>query len=305
MKLRTILLGAFAAAAIGAPASAGVIFDETSGMNLEARGIAFMNGLYEGYVALSRERDWNTDVLDAEHFNHKARRAARRSSTMPDAVMDRDLSEDDQAVFTAAMKRLRTVFDRGARHMAPIDSAQAQVSYDCWIEAAEGTNPATGWSSHSAWRADDVERCKADFEAAIARAEAAANLQLTGAPTKAPMAAPPQAMAAPDAFIIYFAWDSAALDTTGKGIIDDAVATASRLGIVDFTITGHADRSGPDSYNLDLSLRRANSVRTELIARGVKSSGISVAGRGEAEPAVATADGVREAANRRVEIILL
>jgi OOP family OmpA-OmpF porin len=37
----------------------------------------------------------------------------------------------------------------------------------------------------------------------------------------------------------------------------------------------------------------------------VKASGISVAGRGEAEPAVPTADGVPEAANRRVEIILL
>ncbi len=302
MKLRTILLGAFAAAAIGAPASAGVIFDKTSGLNLEARGTAFMNGLYEGYVELSKERDWNTDFLDAEHFNHKARRAARRASTMPDAVMDRDLTEDDQAAFTAALKRLRTAYDRGARHRAPIDSAQAQVSYDCWIEAAEGT--ITGWFG----RTEDVERCKADFEAAIAKAEAAANLQLTGAPpAKAPMAAPApaQAMAAPHACIIYFAWDSVALDSTGTGIIDDAVAAANRLGIVDFTITGHADRSGPDSYNLYLSLRRADSVRNELIARGVKSGGISVAGRGEAEPAVPTADGVRELANRRVEIILL
>ncbi len=304
MKLRTLLLGAFAAAAIGAPASAGVIFDETSGLNLEATGTAFMNGLYEGYVELSKERDGNMDVLDAEYFNHKARRAARRASTMPDAVMDRILTEDDQAAFTAALKRLRTVYDRGARHMAPIDSAQAQVSYDCWIEAAEGT--IAGWASNRSGRAADVERCKADFEAAIAKAEAVANLHLTGAPPpKAPMAAPAQAMAAPDPFIIYFAWDSAALDSTGRGIIDDAVASANRLGIVDFTITGHADRSGPDSYNLDLSLRRANSVRTELIARGVKAGGISVAGRGEAEPAVATADGVREPANRRVEIILL
>jgi OOP family OmpA-OmpF porin len=42
-----------------------------------------------------------------------------------------------------------------------------------------------------------------------------------------------------------------------------------------------------------------------LIARGVKEGGISVAGRGEAEPAVPTEDGVREPANRRVEIILL
>ncbi len=52
-------------------------------------------------------------------------------------------------------------------------------------------------------------------------------------------------------------------------------------------------------------MRRANSVRDALVARGVKAHGISLAGRGEAEPAVPTADGVREPANRRVEIILL
>ena len=57
--------------------------------------------------------------------------------------------------------------------------------------------------------------------------------------------------------------------------------------------------------NRQLSLRRADSVRSALISRGVKEGGISVAGRGEAEPAVPTADGVREPANRRVEIILL
>jgi OOP family OmpA-OmpF porin len=84
-----------------------------------------------------------------------------------------------------------------------------------------------------------------------------------------------------------------------------AVATAEKHGIVDYSVTGHADRAGPEAYNLDLSLRRANAVRDALIQRGVKASGISVAGRGEAEPAVPTADGVPEAANRRVEIILL
>ncbi len=88
-------------------------------------------------------------------------------------------------------------------------------------------------------------------------------------------------------------------------MIDDAVATANDLGIADYTITGHADRSGAEDYNLQLSLRRADAVRSELISRGVKEGGISVAGRGEAEPAVPTADGVREPANRRVEIILL
>jgi OOP family OmpA-OmpF porin len=115
----------------------------------------------------------------------------------------------------------------------------------------------------------------------------------------------PMPMAAPKPFIIYFAWDSDVIDAAGMRIIDQAVAMADELGIVDFSVTGHADRSGPEEYNLGLSLRRANNVRDALTTRGIKAGGISVAGRGEAEPAVPTADGVREPANRRVEIIFL
>jgi OOP family OmpA-OmpF porin len=41
-----------------------------------------------------------------------------------------------------------------------------------------------------------------------------------------------------------------------------------------------------------------------LIAGGVPAEAITVAGRGESELAVPTADNVKEQANRRVEIIL-
>ncbi|MEE8189589.1 MAG: OmpA family protein [Kiloniellales bacterium] len=311
MKAKGTLLGVFVALALLAPAKADLIFDDTSGIGLETKGIAFMNALYDGYVALSQERQWATDLVDAEHFNHKARRSARRSSTQPDQLMDRELLDEDKAELAAALARLRVGFDRGGRYVAPADAAKAQVSYDCWIEAAEGTNPKYGWASHSSWRLDDVERCKGDFEAAMAKVEAAANYSLTGmagaAPAPAVAAVPvsPTAGPSPEPFLLHFAFDSAAIDGAGNGVIDDAVAAANQFGILDFSVTGHADRSGPEAYNLELSLRRANAVRDALVDRGVKSSGISVGGRGEAEPAVPTADGVREQANRRVEIILL
>ncbi|MFQ5775685.1 MAG: OmpA family protein [Kiloniellaceae bacterium] len=314
MKTSGVLFGALAVLALAAPAKADLIFDTRTGIGLDASGIAFANGLYEGYAELSRGRVKATDLIDGEHFNHKARRAARRSDVMPDEIMDRDLTEQDAAQLAAALTRLRTAFDRGGRSLAPAESARAQVSYDCWIEAAEGANPNHGMRSWSAFRTDDVARCKTAFEEAIAAVERAANLELTpfrrpaGRPAMAAAPAPapaPMPTEAPKPFVVYFGFDSTQITTAGMRVIDDAVATAERLGIVDFSITGHADRSGPEEYNLGLSLRRANVVRDALIARGVKASGISVAGRGEAEPAVSTADGVREPANRRVEIILL
>ncbi len=307
MKAKGLLFGAVIVAALASPAQADPIHDKSSGLDLDANGIAFMNGLYDGYVALSKSRSANFDPFDGELFNHKARRAARRSPVNPDWVMDRELREVDATELSAAMVRLRTAFDRGGRSLAPQDAATAQVSYDCWIEAAERVKIGTISVGSS-----DVTDCKTAFADAIAKVEAVANLSLTEvaraaapAPAPAPAAPPQAATAAPQPFIVFFDFDSDSLTASTLGIIDDAVAMAERLGVVDFSVTGHADRSGPEAYNLDLSLRRANAVRDALIQRGVKASGISIGGRGEGELAVPTADGVREPANRRVEIILL
>jgi OOP family OmpA-OmpF porin len=70
----------------------------------------------------------------------------------------------------------------------------------------------------------------------------------------------------------------------------------------EITVIGHTDRVGAVEYNDKLSLQRAERVRADFIKRGVAERSISVAGRGEREPLVATADEVAEARNRRVEI---
>jgi outer membrane protein OmpA-like peptidoglycan-associated protein len=68
-------------------------------------------------------------------------------------------------------------------------------------------------------------------------------------------------------------------------------------------VEGHADRSGPESYNLALSQRRAEAVAAALRARGVPGDAMSLQAFGETRPRVPTADGVREPQNRRVEIL--
>jgi opacity protein-like surface antigen len=91
-----------------------------------------------------------------------------------------------------------------------------------------------------------------------------------------PMAtAPPPAPtpATPPSFMVFFDWDSASL-------------------------------SGPEAYNMALSLRRANAVKNALVREGVPAAAITVIGRGEQGLLVQTADGVREPQNRRVEIVI-
>jgi outer membrane protein OmpA-like peptidoglycan-associated protein len=67
-------------------------------------------------------------------------------------------------------------------------------------------------------------------------------------------------------------------------------------------IGGHADRAGTEAYNQDLSQRRADNVAKSLIAGGIDARSVTVEAFGESRPAVATEDGVRESANRRVEV---
>ena len=69
-------------------------------------------------------------------------------------------------------------------------------------------------------------------------------------------------------------------------------------------VIGHTDRVGAVEYNDKLSLQRAEAVRSALISAGVDAAQIDIAGRGEREPTVPTADEVAEPRNRRVEIMV-
>lgn len=69
-------------------------------------------------------------------------------------------------------------------------------------------------------------------------------------------------------------------------------------------IEGYADSQGTDSYNLDLSQRRADAVRRHLINRGYKADRIQANGLGEAHPVASNESAEGRANNRRVEIVI-
>lgn len=70
------------------------------------------------------------------------------------------------------------------------------------------------------------------------------------------------------------------------------------------TIEGHTDSQGSAGYNADLSQRRADAVRSALVARGYPSDRIQTAGLGEDQPVADNASTEGRANNRRVEIVV-
>jgi outer membrane protein OmpA-like peptidoglycan-associated protein len=92
-----------------------------------------------------------------------------------------------------------------------------------------------------------------------------------------------------DSYVVLFESDSSAIDSAGQAVIDQILLDAPPSRSVTISATGHADRAGSEAYNMALSLRRANAVRAALIAGGIASNIITVAARGESEPAVSTA----------------
>jgi OOP family OmpA-OmpF porin len=103
-------------------------------------------------------------------------------------------------------------------------------------------------------------------------------------------------------YIVFFDWDKSNLRPDAASTLDNAVAQYANCGNARVMLAGHADKSGSDRYNVGLSQRRNATVRAYLESKGVPGGVIATEAFGESKPLVDTADGVREAQNRRVEV---
>jgi outer membrane protein OmpA-like peptidoglycan-associated protein len=108
----------------------------------------------------------------------------------------------------------------------------------------------------------------------------------------------------PTRFTLYFVEGKDEFSAESKLALDGVLAEIAARPVPDVLVVGHTDRVGGDPANDALSRQRAEVVRNALIARGVAPESVVSVGRGEREAVVPTADGVAEARNRRVEILV-
>lgn len=108
----------------------------------------------------------------------------------------------------------------------------------------------------------------------------------------------------PLVYILQFQPGLVELDPRSRGDLAAATARAKGTSYADISVIGHADATGTDSYNLALSLKRAETVRDALVAAGVPSDIIEITYHGANNPLIPTPRGVPEARNRRVEVTI-
>lgn len=102
---------------------------------------------------------------------------------------------------------------------------------------------------------------------------------------------------------VNFDFDKDGIRTDAAVILDEAarILSESHNG-ARVRIEGHADATGPDAYNQGLSERRASSVRSYLVSKGVEASRLTTVGYGESRPIASNDTREGRALNRRVEL---
>jgi len=105
---------------------------------------------------------------------------------------------------------------------------------------------------------------------------------------------------------IYFEFDKAVIKTQSYPILDAIAATMQGNPDIKLVeIQGHTDSRGKDSYNLDLSDRRAAAVREYLTNGGIDGDRLQSQGYGETQPIDNRSNEEAWAKNRRVEFLIL
>ena len=103
---------------------------------------------------------------------------------------------------------------------------------------------------------------------------------------------------------VLFGSDVEALNQPSTDIVQRIGKALLGVGIERVRIDGHTDASGKETYNQQLSLRRAKSVANVLGTVGMKQENIQLQGLGSKEPVASNDTAAGRTENRRVSIVV-
>jgi OOP family OmpA-OmpF porin len=257
---------------------------------------------YKNNASFEAEKmhDWNSAKL----YSEKALRAFDGENIYPEKINYWKLSTEIAKDIQTGYNNLLSIYDE-AIIKNPKNLAKAISSLDCWAEQEE-----------EKWQTWDIDKCKNDFHAAMhdiynllaeedEREEVAKVNEQEVEKTETPQVVIVTENEKKEVMqIIYFDFDNSKLSEVSKNTLFDFL-DKNKKKLSRYIIFGHTDTKGHDKYNMDLSIKRAGSVKQALLDQGIASDDISILGKGESELAIDTPDNTKHPANRRAEVKIL
>lgn len=222
------------------------------------------------------------DYFHASRYMRRSMAASAGERVTPWVASDWNVTDEAREELDAHREKLVAAIETGAA-ARPCDCARAQVYYDMWLEQENDNDLGSfeGPFFEGPVQKDHVSAESFRAKRWLTRCEE-------------------PKMAESKDYIIYFGFNKFNLTAEAMAVVTEVAGTVKEMPSAAVAVTGHADRSGKDDYNLRLSERRAESVAGALRSEGVDN--VTTDAKGESEPAVPTADGVQEPLNRRATI---
>lgn len=240
--------------------------------------------LKEATEALARaDREW-ADDHDETETNHLAYLARQRAEIATNAARSRQLDANIQQAGSEA--------DRIRLQARTLEADQARLR-----------------AQQAQQQAMTAEQRAAQQQAAAAAAQAQANAAQDRVRALEAQLRDMEAQQTERGLLVtlgdvLFAFNKAELSPQAAPRLDKLASFLKQFPDRKLLIEGYTDSVGGDSYNQNLSERRAQSVRDALVQRGVDSSRITALGYGKAHPVADNASPEGRAMNRRVEIVI-
>ena len=104
---------------------------------------------------------------------------------------------------------------------------------------------------------------------------------------------------------LQFGFESSSLSASNKAVLDGVVELFVKHDAIKLEAQGYSDTSGPESYNKELSKKRAESVVEYMTTKNIDASRLNAVGYGEVNPTSDNNTLKGRVANRRVELVLI
>jgi outer membrane protein OmpA-like peptidoglycan-associated protein len=239
---------------------------------------------YEASQAMHRtEQAWKEDKDEKEithlaYLTNKRVEIARETAQQKTAEAEAQELKQERAKF---LLQSRTQEAEQAKQLAASRAREAELAQQKAEARAREAREAQSQARSATERAEDLEKRFAEFKAK--QTERGFELTLSD---------------------VLFEFDKANLKPGSERSLSKVAEFLRENPDRKVTIEGYTDNIGSDAYNIELSQRRADSVRNYLVQNGVSADRITAHGLGEEYPVASNDTQAGRQQNRRVQIII-